>query len=265
MSGLRHVRTLASRWRLVAVCVLAFVAFAALGARCIERTNTYVDKDGYTHIVGEMVNDTDISGSAIMLRGTLYDDAGNVVAQKDAPTCPPDTQPQNQTAFDIRFDNPGIPPWSRFTVQAVSGRALDAPLPDPDVVLFSSDAVRFEGVPPIPGLGITDNDVFFTFNVRNRSNNAYTVQGCAAVYNQSGKVVFVKSTELIQRAPGGGIQPAVLVNVGVPGNVFMVARDVPKGPVQVRAWLWFGSKDAPTSGYQFVSTGLITIQTIKVN
>jgi hypothetical protein len=212
-----------------------------------------------------MDNDTGIQGAAIVLRGTLLDDANNVVATKDAPTCPPDTQPQNQTAFDIRFDNPNIPPWTHFTVNAVAGRALESALPDADVVLFSSEAARFEGVPPIPGLGITDDDVFLVFSARNRSNVPLPIQGCVAVYDQQGNVTYVFSTEIVQRAANGGIEPAVLVNTGGPSDVFMVAKDVPKGPVQIRAWLWFGAKGAPTSNYQFVTTGLITIQTIKVN
>jgi hypothetical protein len=33
--------------------------------------------------------------------------------------------------------------------------------------------------------------------------------------------------------------------------------------VQVRAWLWFGAKDAPTSAWQFVQTPFITIETIR--
>jgi hypothetical protein len=251
--------------RIATVAVVALAAFAALGARCIERTHTYVDKDGYTHITGEMDNDTNIQGAAIVLRGTLLDDANNVVATKDAPTCPPDTQPQNQTVFDIRFDNPNIPPWTHFTVNAVSGRALESPLPPADVVLFSSEAVRFDGVPPIPGLGITDDDVFLTFSARNRSQTPLTMQACVAVYNQAGEVTYVTSDELVQRSASGGIEPAVIVDTGAPGSAFFVAKDVPKGPVQIRAWLWFGAKGAPTSNYQFVTTGLITIQTIKVN
>src|SRR6185295_19190946 len=89
--------------------VLCLLGALALGARCIERTSIHVDADGYTHITGEMLNETDIQGTQIMLRGTLYDDQNNVVAQKDSPTCPPDSQPNSQIIFDIRFDNPNVP------------------------------------------------------------------------------------------------------------------------------------------------------------
>lgn len=244
------------------IVALGVLALASLGARCIERTHVYVDKDGYTHITGEMVNDTDIQGTRIMLRGTLYDANNNVVASKDSPTCPPDTQPQQQTAFDIRFDNPGIPPYARFEVRPISGVTLEQALPSPDVVLFSSEAARFNGLPPIPGLPITDDDVFFSFTGRNRSNVTYDgVQGCSAVYDQSGNVIHVQSTELIQVDEAGNVTPATMDSAG-PYRAFMIAEDVPKGPVQVRAWIWFGHKDDPTSQYGFVSTGMITIETV---
>jgi hypothetical protein len=250
-------------WRAIAFPVVAAAAIFGLGARCIERTHVYVDKDGYTHITGEMVNDTDIQGTRIMLRGTLYDAADNVIATKDAPTCPPDTQPHQQTAFDIRFDNPNIPPHARYEVRPISGITLEQPLPNPDVVLFSAEAARFQGLPPIPGLPISDDDVFFTFTGRNRSGVTYHgVQGCSAVYDQQGNVVHVQSTELISIDEEGNITPASMDSAG-PYTTFMIAEDVPKGPVQVRVWIWFGPKDAPTSQYQFVATQMIAIQTIN--
>jgi hypothetical protein len=221
-----------------------------------------VDADGYTHITGEMVNDTDVQGTQIMLQGTLYDANNNVVAQKTSPTCPPDTQPHQQTVFDIRFDNPNVPPWSRYEVRPISGKAQTSPLPDPKVVLFLAEAIRFTAPPLIPGLPITTKDVFFRFRLRNQSDNPYAgVQGCAAVYDQSGKVVFVKSTEIIQENADGSISPATLGPQWL-GYVYMVAENVPVGPVQVRVWLWFGPKDAPTSQYQFMTTGMITIQAV---
>lgn len=249
------------RARMVAVSVLMLAGVWALGARCIERTSTRVDSDGYTHITGEMVNETDIQATKIMLRGTLYDGQDNVVAQKDSPTCPPDSQPQSQILFDIRFDNPNVQAWTRFDVRPISATTLTAKLPDPDVVILQTDAARFQGLPPIPGLGITDNDVLFQFGVRNRSANRYTVQACSAVYDNQGAVVFAKQSEILARDAQGHVGPAVLGSAA-PASIFFIARDVPKGPVQVRAWLWFGDKGAATSAYQYVQTPFITIQTI---
>src|ERR1700674_4897725 len=122
--------------RTAAITLLLCACVLAMAVRCIDRTNTYVDADGYTHITGEMVNDTNIQGTQIMLQGTLYDASDNVVAQKTAPTCPPDTQPNQQTIFDIRFDNPNVPPWTRFDVRPISGKAQASLLPDLQLVLF---------------------------------------------------------------------------------------------------------------------------------
>lgn len=250
------------RARRAALAVLAVAGIAALGGKCIDRTNVYVDKDGYTHIVGEMNNDTNVQGVRIMLRGTLYDAQDNVIATKDAPTCPPDTQPNTSTLFDIRFDNPNVPPYARFDVRPVDGRALEQPLPNPDVVTLSTDAVRFQGLPPIPGLGITDQDVFVEFGVRNRGAPLQGVQGCAAVYGQTGAVIYATADELVQVDQNNVPHPATL-NSTNPASVFFVAKNVPTGPTQIRMWLWFGSKGAPTSQYQYVQTPLITIQTVN--
>lgn len=238
---------------------LVLGAGLALGARCIERTSVHVDTDGYTHITGEMVNDTDIQGTNIMVQGTLFDGDGNAVAQKTAPTCPPDLQPHSEILYDIRFDNPSVPPFVRYEVRPISGRAIPAPLIDPDVVILETEAIRFQGVPPIPGLRISDKDVLFEFGARNRSGHTYGVQGCAAVYDSTGAVSYVISTEIVQIDHGVPV-PATLDSTE-PVGIFMLARNVPTGPVQVRAWLWFGDKGAPTSPYQFVMTPFITIQT----
>jgi hypothetical protein len=258
----RSLHVVLSR-RTAAVTLLALTVVFGLGARCIQLTSVHVDKDGYTHITGEMANDTSVQGVHIMLRATLYDDQGNVVATKDAPTCPPDTQAHNQTMFDIRFDNPNVPPFARYDVRPISGQTLTAPLPDPDVVVLQTDAIRFVGIPPIPGLPITDKDVLLQFGVRNRSGQTIVgVQGCAAVYDQHGNVVAADTGELTELDENGFPRPAEFGSAA-PASAFFIVRDVPAAPTQVRAWLWFGDKGAPTSAWQFFSTPMITIQTRK--
>jgi hypothetical protein len=245
------------------VLVIVIAALASAGARCIEQPSVQVDKDGYTHLTGRMVNETDTQGTELMLRGTLYDAQNNVIAQKDAPPCPPDLSPNSEVMFDIRFDNPNVPPHDHFDVRLVSGKALPAKLPNPDVVLFRQEAFRYEGLPPIPGLGITDNDVLFAFNARNRSQNTYPVQGCAVVLDNQSRVIAAVNEELVQIDENNVPSPATLDPSRFPVTVFMIAKDVPAGPVQVKAWLWFGSKDDPTSPYAYVSTQLFTIQTVS--
>jgi hypothetical protein len=241
---------------------LLLVGILALGARCIENTSERVDKDNYTHLMGEFFNDTDIQGTQIMVRGTLFDAANNVVASKDSPICPPDSGPHAQSVFDIRFDNPGVPPHTRFEVRPIAGKTLDVPLPHPNVVVLDTDAIGFEGIPPIPGLPFSDEDVFFRFGVRNRSTTEYVgIQACAAAYNNTGKVVAVGIDEVVGADAGGNlISPATLpYNQRI--DLFLSIDEVPPEAVLVRGWLWFGRKGDPTSAYQAIMTPPITIQT----
>jgi hypothetical protein len=104
--------------------------------------------------------------------------------------------------------------------------------------------------------------MFFTFQLRNQTNSTYDgLQGCVAVLDNTGKVVFFDSEEITKRNTDGTIGPAV-VEPQVLGPVFLLAKNVPVGPTQVRAWLWIGPKGAPTSVYQFISTEMITIQSV---
>jgi hypothetical protein len=247
--------------RTAAAATLVIAGGLALGARCIENTNVYVDPEGYTHLTGEMYNDTDIQGAAIMLRGTLFDAAGNVLAEKDSPICPPDLQPHSQVLFDIRFDNPGIPPHTSFKVGAISGKALDTALPDSQVLVLGTDAIRFIGFPYFPEFPVEDTDVFFRFDIRNRSTTSYTgVQGCSAVYNNQGQVIASDSGELVQFDEDGFPQTAILTNQ-FRVTAYMQVSNVPPDAAYVRAWLWFGDKNAGTSAYKFIMTPIITIQT----
>jgi hypothetical protein len=208
-----------------------------------------------------MYNDTDIQGAGILLHGTLFDAAGNVIAEKDAPICPPDLQPHSQVMFDIRFDNPGIPPHATYAVRAIGGRALDAPLPVSEVLVLRTDAIRFIGFPQFPDFPVSDSDVFFRFDVRNRSDHAYTgVQGCSAAYNNQGKIIATDSGELVQFDENGFPETAVLENQ-YPARAYMQVEGVPPEAAYVRAWLWFGEADAGTSAYQYIMTTPITIQT----
>lgn len=248
--------------RVAAFSAIVVMAVAGLGARCLENMHVFVDSEGYTHITGRMVNDTDIQGTNLVLRGTLYDGAGNVLATKDQAPCPPDLKPYSEIIFDIRFDNPNIPPHARFSVNLVSGKALPAPLPDPKVVLFGSQAIRFTGIPFAPGvLPFDESDVLFGFDVRNQTNNTYPVQACAAVYDQQGRIIYTSNGEVVQFDENFNISPAQLLPQERTFITF-IADDVPVGPVQVRAWIWFATKDAPTSQWNWVDTGKITIQTV---
>jgi hypothetical protein len=248
--------------RLLAVTAISALAIAGIGAKCIEKAYVYVDSEGYTHITGRLVNETDIQGTNLVLRGTLLDGAGNVIATKDQAPCPPDLKPYSETMFDIRFDNPNVPPHASFKVNMVSGKALPAPLPDPNVVIFTSDAIRFTGIPFQPGiLPFDESDVLIGFQVRNRTDNLYPVQGCAAVFDQQGQIIYGQSVELVRFDEDFGAIPAVTQPQEL-AFVTLIAEDVPSGPIQVKAWLWFAPKDSPTSQWQWIESGFITIRTI---
>jgi len=74
-----------------------------LSARCIEGTTLYVDDDGYTHILGSMVNETDISATTVTLSGKLFDASGRVYAETTDLLCPSTVQPHSENVFDLRF------------------------------------------------------------------------------------------------------------------------------------------------------------------
>jgi hypothetical protein len=129
--------------------------------------------------------------------------------------------------------------------------------------MFSAEAIRIENIPFAPGiLPFDSDDILLGFEVRNRSNNTYPIQACSAVFDRQGNIVHAQSIEVIQFDENFGISPGTLL----PQErtfVTAIARDVPRGPVQVRAWLWFGTKGAPTSQWQSVQTNHITIRSVN--
>jgi hypothetical protein len=254
------VRAFLAMRRWTPLLLLGAVAVLAVGARCIENTSERVDRDGYTHILGEFFNETDVQATRVMVRGTLFDAAGNVVATKEAPICPPDSQPHSQSVFDIRFDNPNVPPHVRYEVRPASGVTLDAPLPNPNVLVLDTDAIGFEDFPFIPGFPITPEDVFFRFGARNRSQTVYTgLQACAAAYDNQGRVVAAAADELLEFDLDGNLVTATLP-FDQRVDMFLFIDEVPPEAVYVRGWIWFGDPAVGTSAYQSIMTQPITIQ-----
>lgn len=266
MRGLNRFAQIRGRRLALAVLVSALAAFA-LGARCIENTSVFVDESGYTHIYGEMYNDTTIQGSAILLNGVLLDANGGVIAAKSTAICPPDSQPGKQSVFDIKFDQPNLPPHASYKVSAIGGKALNAPLPDPNVLVLSTDAIQLIGVPEWfpPEFPYENGDVFFRVGLRNRSQTIYTgLQGCAAAYNNAGQVIAVADDEFgYFDADGNFITPADLHFEAREDFGFYMGA-VPDNAAYVRGWLWFGNPGDPTSQYQFIMSGPITLQEFRL-
>jgi hypothetical protein len=162
--------------------------------------------------------------------------------------------------FDIRFDNPNLPPHASYKVNAIGGKVLTQPLPKPDVLVLQTDAIRLINVPYIPDFPYKDGDILFYFGIRNRSDTIYSgAQGCAAAYNNQGQIVASNSTEFFSITPDGEIIDAVWRN-DARLDVYMDILNVPPQAAYVRGWLWIGVEGDATSQYQFIMTPPITIQ-----
>ena len=255
----------------IAVLLLTLVALSAIAARCIENTSVRKDASGRTHIYGEFYNDTDVQGVQMILSGKLFDAQGNVIAEAQGATCPPDSQPHSQTMFDIAFPEEVAQAHASFEVRPIAGRALDAPLPDPGIVL-SAEAFRYTAAnSDAPYL------VAVALGFLNRSQaiptNTFWIV-CMALYDQAGKVVG-GNTGPICWADNDVIPPP-----GGRGSCGWYMPDPPPEAVGLRAWVWFPAPGSPpirpvpggpvrfevvpgaTSAYQFFMSDQITIQDV---
>jgi hypothetical protein len=247
----------------IAVLLLGALAFVGSGARCIENTAVREDNLGRTHIYGEFYNDTDVQGVQIILSGKLLDAQGNVIAEAQAPTCPPDTQPHSQSMFDVEFPEAVTQAHASFEVRPIAGKVLDAPLPDPGIVVLSAQARRFNDPPYVLAV---------TLGFLNRSQTTYTNVAwinCTALYDQTGKVVGA-STGPICWADNEGFP---LPGGRVACSWYMIAP--PPEAVELRAWVYvpgspalrevpgspgrFQTAPGATSPYQFFMSDKITI------
>lgn len=157
---------------------LGVCALLSTGAKCIEHESVYVDDEGYTHVVGNMTNETDVSASSVTLQATLFDAAGNVLSTTTGLLCPMSVQPHSQSAFELRFPEPNLPAPHRFEVRPIAGTTIDAPLPTSNVVFVDLAAYRVQGTLAVAG-GVRNNGTL-TF-----SDALY----CAAAYDASGTMI----------------------------------------------------------------------------
>jgi len=220
-----------SRRRLLTVGLLTILGIGAIAAKCIENDQMYVDSEGYTHVVGNMTNETDISASTITLSAKLFDANNNVIAETTGPLCPETVQPRSQNVFDLRFPNPDIANAVRYEVRPISGTTLRDPLPESNIFLIRFYAAR---VGP---------DVVVVGQVRNDSGISYPdLAMCAAVFNNKGTVIRTLSMPV-----DGTLTPGkAMIFEGLLGNV-------PDEAVQFRLWFATGTT-------QWVSSDKVTIQ-----
>jgi hypothetical protein len=197
-------------------CVgLMLVGLTALGARCIENTYQYTDRDGYIHVSGEMVNETDISASTVTLQATLFDSQGAVVAQAIGRLCPENVQPRSHNLFDIRFESRGLLNAVRHDVRPISGVTTDEPLPESGIELLGFDARKFFNV-AVRG------------DVRNNSDRTYhNMSVCVAFYDAAGRVIHVLSAPV-----PGSVAPGADFHWGFADSGY-------SGNDAIRAAVWF--------------------------
>lgn len=218
--------------RLFALILLTAFAVFGAAAKCIENDSVYVDADGYTHIVGNMTNETDISATSVTLVGRLFDAGDNLIAETTAEVCPRSVQPHSQNVFDLRFPSPNLPAAARYEVRPIAGETVPDTLPSGNLVLVGMAAYRVTGTLQVSG------------SVRNDGAIAYEqLRYCSAAYDAAGKVIKFQASPI-----SGVLAPGALVRVPV------VWPDLPDTAKEVIVWVSVG----PSA--QWIATPRMAIQ-----
>jgi hypothetical protein len=194
-----------------------------MGARCVENAVVRTDSDGYTYILGEMYNDTDVYGTDIVLRATLYDAAGGVIAAQNVSyTCPGDLSPQSHLGFGVRFDQPHLPPHASFDVRPISGTASAQPPPplNLEIVSYSAEFAAEAG------------KVSVSLTVRNNSSHTVVPAICAGMYDDTGKVRSISTVDLLTKYPDLTLAPGARTTI----DYTLWGQD---GATQARSWIWY--------------------------
>jgi hypothetical protein len=209
-----------------------------VAAKCVEHTTLYRDNAGNLHIVGEIHNETDIQGTELIVGGTLYDGAGNVLATAQTPICPSELSPHTFSTFDIEFQNSSaVPQPARYDVRPISGKTLTQALPPLHVTLSSVRAKR------------TPIGVEITGSIRAGQAYAGFYYGCAAFYNSAGDVI--RQLTII----GFGTLPA-----DVTQPIDVILPNMPTEAKTMRLWVVGPGESVLQSSYQAIMTDSITIQ-----
>lgn len=217
---------------------VALLTLLLLGARCIEHDTLYRDESGNLHIVGEIYNDTDVQGAQMVLGGTLYDGAGNVLATAQSPTCPYELSPHTRSTFDIEFrDSSGVPMPARYEVRAVSGKALTAALGPLHATLSNLKATR-------SGIGVE-----ITGSIRAGQSYDGFYSGCAAFYSADEDVLRQLTIIGFGELPADVDQPIDVILPGMPAEA-----------KTMRLWI-VGPGDSPLqSNYLALMSDSVTIR-----
>lgn len=222
----------------IARSLLVFVPILLVGARCVDHQTLYRDDRGNLHVVGEIYNDTDVQGVDIVVGGTLYDAAGNVLASDQALICPNELSPHTRSTFDVEFHNSsGVPMPARYDVRPISGKTLATSLPALKTTLSSVTARRSGG------------SVEVKVSIRATQGYEGFYYGCLAFYNAASDVV--RQDTII----GFGDLPA-----GVPQSIDMIEPQIPTEARNVRLWIVGPGASVIQSDYMAFMTDSIPIQ-----
>jgi len=233
--------------RLMSLVFVVFSVVFTLGARCVENTSVRVDSDSYTHVYGEMYNDTDISGYNMVLGARLLAGDGSVIAEQTGALCPPSLTPHQQTVFDIRFNTPNLPSAASFDVRPIAGQASDTALPNPNIQLLSANASRQSGEPVL------------RMDLKNNSDVEYFyLNGCVAGYDATGRVVSARVLPLQNYNDQG--TPIAGGLGSKPDYALLRLRPAPGDVVALRGWIWVATDSSNAAeAYRPVITDLMPL------
>src|SRR3990172_7618230 len=164
------------RARLLAGLLLASLSVFLMSAKCIENDTVRRGINDDWTIFGEIHNETDVQGVQMLLQGTIFNDAGNVVGVAQAQTCPSELSPASLSVFAIRFnDSEAVGQPARHQVNVLSGKALEEPLPLFDATVSNASVVVENGA-----------DLRYSFSVTPAQQYTGNVITCTAWYDAAG-------------------------------------------------------------------------------
>ena len=201
-----------------------------VAATCVQNETLYRDDAGDWRLVGEMRNDYDVSGADILVRGSLFDADGNLIATADAMPCPKQLPAHSTISFGLHFINSADRDPASYDVRVIGGHALEQALPDSGLNLDGFTARRMPG------------GIIIVGQVVNAGTRTYVSSptGCAAFYDANGHVITQLTLENF------GVTLPIHARSSQRVNVPLADGFVAPGAVSVRLWLAANNEPAVT-------------------
>jgi hypothetical protein len=210
--------------------VLTLVPLLLVAATCVHNETLYRDDKGDWRLVGEMRNDHEVSGADILIRGSLFDGSGSLIATADSMTCPTELPAHSTISFGLHFINSADRDPASYDVRVIGGHALDEALPDSGLSLDGFTARRMPG------------GIIIVGQVANGGARTYVSAptGCAAFYDANGRVITQLTLENF------GVTLPIRAGSSQRVNVPLADGFVAPGAVSVRLWLAANNEPAVT-------------------